>query len=132
MGEFKIKHVKPMFTTVITTAVRYVGDQINDTGLILSTDRLKGTMNPIQTVYAVGNTVTGIKPGDVVFINFKRYAQAQHLPGKIEDNIQSDNLSVKYSLPYIEIDGVQYLKIQNTDIEYIIDDFDPSDGGLFE
>lgn len=132
MSEFKIKHVKPMFTTVITTAVRYVGDQVNDTGLILTTDKLKGTMNPIQTVYEVGNTVTGIKKGDVVFINFKRYLTAKHVPGKIEDNIQSDNLQARYELPYIEIDGVQYLKIQNTDVEYIIDEYTPSDGGLFE
>lgn len=132
MGSFKIKHIKPMFTGVITTARKYVGDQTTESGLLLMTNKLKGTMNPIQQVYAVGPTVTGVKPGDVVKLNFKRYAVAKHLPGRIEDNVQSDNVNVTYELPYVEIDGIPYLNLQNSDIEFIIDEYDPSDGGLFE
>ena len=132
MGNFKILHVKPMFTGIITTAHKYVGDQETKSGLLVRVDRLAGTMNPIQQVYAVGTTVQGVKEGDVVKLNFKRYAVAKHLPGKIEDSVQSDNVSVHYELPYVEIDGVQYLNLQNSDIEYIIDKYEPSDGGLFE
>ena len=132
MGEFKIKHVKPLFTTIITTATKYSSDTINELGLVVDTKRLKGELNPIQQVYEVGSTVTGIKKGDLVYINFKRYMVSQHTPGRIEDNIQHDSLSVRYEIPYVEIGGVRYLKLQNTDIEYIIDEYEPSDGGLFE
>lgn len=130
---FKIKKIKPLFTMVVTTAVRYKGNKCAEkSGLIVDTSKLDGSMNPIQTVVAVGSTVQGIKEGDVVKINFARYTVARHIPGKIEDNVQSDNLTSYVDIPYVEIDGKQYLKLQNNDIEFVIEDFDVDEGGLFQ
>lgn len=130
---FRIKKIKPLFTMVVTTAVRYKGDESAEmAGLIVDTTKMNGSMNTIQTVVAVGSTVQGIKEGDVVKINFSRYTKARHIPGKMEDNIQHDNLSAYVELPYVEIDGKQYLKLQNNDIEFVIEEYDVDEGGLFQ
>lgn len=132
---FTIKKVRPLFTGVITTAKRYKGEQYASKGsLILDTRKLDGSMNPFQQVYAVGGTVRDIKEGDVVKINFARYAKAKHTPGAIDEaeNVQSDNLGWTYEIPLIVINDVEYLFIQDRDIEYVVEEFDGADGGLFQ
>lgn len=135
---FKIKKVKPLFTGVVTTATKYVGNQFADkNGLLIDTRKLSGTLNPYQRVVAVGNMVSGVKEGDIIRINFKRYTYADHKPGKIEDNltggkVQHDNYTASIEVPFIEIDGINYLYIQNNDIEYIVEDYEVGEGGLLE
>lgn len=131
---FRIKKVRPLFTGVITTAKTYVGDVYTEAGL-LDITRKDGDLNPYQWVEAVGTTVTGIKPGDIVKLNFKRYAMANHKPGAIDDaeNKQYDNLTITYNLPTIKINGQTYLFMQNNDIEYVVEEFDGVDeGGLLQ
>ena len=132
---FTIKKVRPLFTGVITTAKRYVGMQSAKKGsLILDTRKMDGSMNPYQTVYSVGGTVRDIKEGDVVKINFSRYAKTKHTPGAIDEaeNTQSDNLSWTYEIPIIVINDVQYLFIQDRDIEYVVEEYDVDEGGLLQ
>jgi len=123
-----------LFTNVITTALTYSEDVRSESGLYLGTTKMAGSMNPYQWVVAVGSTVHDIKEGDIVYINFNRYAKIQHAPGSInDDNIQQDNMTYQYSIPCIEIDGKQYLRIQNADIEYVVTEFDGIEaGGLLE
>lgn len=130
---FKIKEVKPLFTGVITTAKVYSEDLRTDAGLYVG-DKMAGTLNPYQYVYAVGPMVTGVEKGNIVKINFKRYMIVKHLPGKIgEDNVQKDNMVASYEIPKINIDGVDYLFLQNNDIEYVVTDWElDNDGGLLE
>ena len=129
---FKIEKVRPLFTGVITTAQRYVGDITTEAGLLLANKR-EGTINIYQQVIAVGDMVHDVKEGDVVCINFKRYAKAKHTPGVIEDNIQSDNLSVMYEIPMININGHEYLYLQNNDLEYVVEKYSGVEaGGLFQ
>ena len=123
-----------MFTGVVTTAMKYVSDVTNDSGLILPS-KMEGQLNYYQWVVAVGDMVTGLKKGDIVRINFKRYAIAQHTPGMIDAdvNIQHDNMSVKYEIPMVTMDGKDYLFLQNNDIEYIVTDYSGVDeGGLLQ
>ena len=117
---FTVKKVKPLFTGVITTAHTYSEDQKTESGLYTGSKRA-GTMNPNQWVISVGPMATGIKEGDIVHINFKRYMKARHVPGQIEDNVQKDDYSVTYEIPSINIDGKEYLFLQNNDIEYIVE-----------
>ena len=80
----------------------------------------------------VHNT-TGLKKGDIVNINFKRYAKVNHVPGAIENNVQSDNMNISYEIPMIDIDGVEYLFLQSNDIEFIVTDYDGiEEGGLLQ
>lgn len=130
---FRVKKVKPLFTGIITTARVYSEDIKTDAGIVLGGTKMAGSMNPYQYVVAVGPMVTGIKEGDVVCINFKRYLVPTHLPGKIENNIQKDNMVGSYEIPMITIDGIDYLFLQNNDIEYVVEEYDGiEDGGLLE
>lgn len=131
---FKIKKVRPLFTGVVTTAKRYVGELTTGGGLILDTTRMEGSLNPYQTVIAVGKMASDIKEGDIIKINFKRYAKAQHLPGVIDDanNIQHDDLRVTYEIPMINLDGQECLFIQNNDVEYVVEDYEVDAGGLLQ
>ena len=129
---FKIKKVRPLFTGVVTTARKYVGETTTAGGLIVDTTKMEGTLNNYQIVTAVGTMVKDLKEGDIVKINYKRYAKAKHLPGAIEDNIQSDNMSVVYEIPMININGEEHLFIQNNDIEYVVEDYEVGEGGLLQ
>ena len=132
---FVIKKIRPLFTGVIVTAKKYVGEQAVKKGsLIIDTRRLDGSLNPFQTVVSVGSTVRDVKEGDVVKINFSRYAIAQHRPGKIDaaDNVQTDDLNWAYEIPKIEIEGIDYLFIQDRDLEYVVEEYEVDEGGLLQ
>lgn len=131
---FKIKKARPLFTGIITTARKYVGEQTTAGGLLLDTRKLEGGLNTFQTVLSVGTTVHDIKEGDVVKINFKRYALAKHTPGAIDEaqNKQFDQMSITYEIPMIVINDEECLLIQNSDIEYVIEDYEVDEGGLLQ
>lgn len=122
-----------MFTGIIITAKRYVGDIVTDSGLVM-TSKMDGQLNVYQTVVAVGSLIKDIKPGDIVRVNFNRYAKAKHVPGKLDadQNVQADNMTYTYEIPMIPIDGQEYLLIQNNDIEYVVEEFEVDEGGLLQ
>ena len=124
-----------MFTGVVTTAKRYVGEIKTGGGLILDTTRMAGSLNPYQHVLSVGEMCKDLHEGDIVKINFKRYAKAQHTPGAIDEaqNKQFDNMSITYEIPMINIDDQECLFLQNNDIEYVVEEYEGIDeGGLLQ
>jgi hypothetical protein len=130
---FTIEEIKPLFNGIVTTAHVYSEDVRTESGLYLGGTKMAGSINPYQWVVAVGPTVRDIKVGDIVCINFKRYAAIKHVPGEIEQNIQKDNMSYDYKIPYIEMSGRKYLRLFDNDIEYIVTKFSGvDDGGLLE
>lgn len=132
---FRVKKIKPLFTGVVTTARKYVGAQTTGSGLLIDTTRMDGSLNPFQYVVSVGDMCKDIKEGDIVKINFKRYAKSKHTPGAIDEaqNKQFDNMSITYEIPMVTIDDQECLFLQNNDIEYIVTDFDGIDeGGLLQ
>lgn len=132
---FKIKKVRPLFTGVITTAKKFIGDQATKKGsVIVDTRKMDGTLNYYQTVVSVGSTVRDLKEGDIVKINFSRYAKAKHTPGAIDEaqNKQFDNLGWDYEIPIIIIEDIEYLFIQDRDIEYVVTDYEVDEGGLLQ
>jgi hypothetical protein len=128
---FKIKKVRPLFTGIVTTATRYVGDTINKAGLIVP-NKMEGQLNPFQRVVSVGKMVNDIKEGDIVKLNFKRYLVPLQVPGKIEDNVQSSNMKGTYEIPMIDLDGVPHLFLQSNDVEFVIEDCEIDEGGLLQ
>lgn len=128
---FKIKEIRPLFTGIVTTMHRYSEDTKTESGLLL-VNKQAGMVNPYQQVIAVGAMVKDVKPGDIVYLNFNRYMQVKHIPGRIEDNIQHDNMEAVYDFPTIEMDGTTYMRLQANDIEFVVTDYVVDDGGLFE
>mgnify|MGYP003585792944 FL=1 len=115
-----IKKVKPMFNAIITTMNRYEDDDSSDT-LIKNTS---GSLKEYQTVVAIGGSVRDIKVGDVVQIDPSRYAQKQHREDSLKNGIVSDNPVMSYNFKTILIDGEQCLLLYDSDISYIIEEYE--------
>lgn len=120
-----IKKVKPMFNGLITTMNRYDNNvKINNTNLVDS--RKVNAVKEYQTVIAIGPMVRGIEVGDVVFVNPSRYAVMKHKQGSLQDGVIQDNPVVGYNFDIVEIDGEEYLYLQDSDIKFVaeIEEFD--------
>lgn len=118
----KIKKIRPMFTSLITTMNKYEQDEIIS-GLI---DPLKreGSIKEYQTVLSVGSMVKDIKVGDLVCINPTRFAVKKHKEGTLKDGVVKDNPIIQYNFDVIEMDGEQCLLLQDRDIDFIIEDWE--------
>lgn len=119
----KIKKFKPMFTTVITTMDKYEKSKVLTPSTIMKLDKLEGKVKEYQKVLAVGDSVRGINVGDVVLIDPIRYAVRKHKEGSLKDGVITDNPITEYVLPTMEIDGKECLKLQDRDIEGVIEEF---------
>lgn len=133
---FTIDEVKPLFTGIVTTARKYKGEIKTAGGLLLDSTRMDGSLNPYQTIISVGDMCKDLlKPGDIVKLNFKRYAKARHVPGAIDEaqNKQLDNMSITYELPMINLNGQEALFLQSNDVEYIVTKYHGIEaGGLLQ
>nr|DAI06020.1 MAG TPA: co-chaperonin [Crassvirales sp.] len=122
-----IKKVKPMFDGLVTTMNRYDSNtKVRGTDIIDSSKA--GSVKEYQTVIAVGPMVRGIEVGDTVFINPKRYAVMKHKPGSLQDGVIKDNPVIGYNFDIVEIDGVEHLYLQSSDIKFVaeVEEFDES------
>lgn len=118
----KIKKIKPMFTAIVTTMDKYDNDiAING---IIENSKTKGSIKEYQKVVAVGDSVRGINVGDLVTINPTNYMVRKYSEGSIKDGIQDMNPVVRYNFPVVEMDGKEYLLLQDRDISYIIEDYE--------
>lgn len=122
-----IKKIKPMFTSVLVTKDIYT-DDVTEGALITKSS---GTVKEYQKVIAIGESCRGIKEGDLVYIDPKRYEVRKYQ----EDSIKSDlmtNQVIGYNIPQVVIEGKAYLLIDNSDIKYVIEDYDEEkpDSGL--
>jgi co-chaperonin GroES (HSP10) len=122
-----IKKIKPLNNQVIVTSNRYEEAQTIGSTSILDSHRLAGSLKEYQTVIAVGNLVRNIEVGDTVVINPRRYAKMKHSEGSLKDGVITDNPVIGYNIPTIELDGVSYLKIYDTDIDFVILDYEEID-----
>lgn len=119
----KVKKIRPMFTSLITTMDKYEQDKLTDGGLI-DTSKQQGTLKEYQTVLAVGDSVRNIQVGDLVCVNPARFAVRKHEKGSMRDGIIADNPVVTYNFDVVEMDDRQCLLLQDRDIEYIIEDYE--------
>ena len=119
----RIKKIKPLFTSVVTTMDRYTEDVTLESGLI-DTTKQQGGIKEYQTVVAVGGSVRDIKVGDLVCINPIRYAVKKHQEGSLKDGVITDNPVIRFDFPTIEMNGKQYLYLQDRDIDFVIEEFE--------
>lgn len=99
---YKIKKIKPMFNQVVTTMNMYK-DVIRNSGVIDASR--SNTIKEYQTVIAVGPMVKSVQPGDVVFINPRRYMKIAHKDGlkDLEKNIVQDDMHAYLDIPRYEL-----------------------------
>lgn len=117
-----LKRIKPLQNKIVTTMNRYEATQMKN-GL-LDVSKQEGSIKEYQTVVAVGDFVKSVKPGDVVCINPTRYSIKKHQEGSLKDGIITDNPVIAINFPMIEIDGVEHLFLYDSDIDFIIEEFE--------
>lgn len=117
----KIKKIKPMFNSIITTMNKYDEDVSNNG--IIDAKKQAGTLKEYQTVVAVGTTVRDIKVGDVVMVNPRNYAVRKYSENSIKNDIDMNPI-ISYNFNVVEMEDKQYLLLQDRDIDYIIEDYE--------
>lgn len=119
----KVKKIKPMFTSIITTMDKYE-QEVKTSGGLIDTTKQVGGLKEYQKVVAIGDSVRGINVGDLVCVNPARFAVKKHKEGSLKDGIITDNPVMTYNFDVVEMDDKQYLLLQDRDIEFIIEDFE--------
>lgn len=119
----KVKKIKPMFTALIATMDLYEQDGFTKGGLI-DTKKQKGTVKEYQTIVAVGDAVRGIKVGDLVCIDPTRFAVKKHQDNSLKTDIEGGNPVLEYRFDIVEMDGKNYMLLQDRDIQFIIEEYE--------
>ena len=117
----KVKKIKPLFNSIVTTMNKYEEDVTNNG--VIDASKTEGTLKEYQTVLSVGTTVRDIKVGDVVMINPRNYAVKKYQENSIKNDIEM-NPVIGYNFNIIEMADGQYLLLQDRDIDYIIEDYE--------
>lgn len=118
----KVKKIKPMFTSLITTSDRYEQDMM--VGDLIDIHRKEGSLKEYQRVLAVGSSVRDIKVGDLVWVNPTRFGVRKHQEGSLKDGVVTDNPIITYNFDVVEMDGKQCLLLQDRDIDFIIEEYE--------
>ena len=118
-----IKKIKPMFTALVTTMNKYEEDAVNSSGII-EANKQQGGLKEYQEVLAVGDSVRGIKVGDLVCINPTRFGVKKHRDGSLKDGVITDNPIITYNFDVVVIDGKQCLLLQDRDIEFVVEEYE--------
>lgn len=114
-----------MFNRIVTTMDKYAVDETD--GLILDTNKLAGALKEFQKVVAIGSTVKGIEVGDLVCINPTRYQVKKYNEGSLNDGVLQENQTLGYKFNTIELDGKPRLILYDSDIDYVVTDYEDVD-----
>lgn len=127
MGNIKFKKIRPVFNSILVTAVKEEIPELT-MGRIITQEALQLGYLPVQTVVSVGNVVTCAKAGDKVYIDFSKYAvvkqKADTLSVKEDMDEHYSRQIVGYRIEPIIIDGVEHLLLFDRDIQFVIEEFE--------
>ena len=118
----KVKKIRPLFTSLVTTMNKYKEDTI--VGGLINPSKGKGSLMEYQTVLSVGSSVKDIKVGDLVCINPSRFAIKKHKEGSLKDGVITDNPVITYNFDVVEMDENKCLLLQDRDIDFIIEEYE--------
>lgn len=110
----KIKTIKPMFDSLVTTMNKYEEDGYEN-GVIV---KQAGVLKEYQKVIAVGPAVRNIEVGDMVMINPIRYAKMKHKEDSLKNGVITDNPVIGYEFKTVTINDEECLYLQSQDIMY--------------
>ena len=121
----EVKKIKPIGSQVLVTKNLYGWDDFNDEGIII---HQRGDLKSYQTVVSVGDDVKGVKAGDVVAINFAKYAVFKEDPNSLKTQYK-DNPIIGFRLNEVDMvdtegDPITCFLIDFRDIKYVIEDFE--------
>lgn len=116
-----IKKIKPLFTSIVTTADKFDKDMIEG-GIIVAK---KGDLKLWQKVVAVGTVVRGIEVGDMVMINATNYAVRKFSKDSIQNDLDN-NPTLSYAFNWVTLDDENgnpkdHLLLQDRDVLYVFE-----------
>lgn len=118
-----VKKIKPMFTSVITTA-DMMEDKDMMVGGLIDVRKSKKTIKEFQKVIAIGPHVNGISVGDLVCVNPTRFGKPYQKKNSLNQAVEEYETMISYQFDFIEIDGNMCLKLQDRDIDYVVEEFE--------
>lgn len=121
----KLNSIKPMFNRIVTTADVYEEDQFK--GKLIDPSKAKGSLKEYQRVIAVGDTVRGIKIGDLVCIDPTRYTVMKHEDKSLQNGVIGDNMVVGYQFNTITLRDQKCLMLYDQDITFVVDQYEEVD-----
>jgi NMD protein affecting ribosome stability and mRNA decay len=98
----------------------YEQDQLIN-GLI-DTTKKQGSLKEYQTVISVGDTVRGIKEGDVVCIDPTRYMITKHNDKSLRNGVIGDNMTIGYRFNTIKLNDKDCLMLYDQDITFVVEE----------
>ena len=96
----KIKTIKPLFTSIVTTGDKFEKDVT--VGGIIQQDQKKGDLKLYQKVLAVGSAVRDIKVGDMVMINPIAYVRKKYSKDSVQNDMDN-NPTLSINIPTVSV-----------------------------
>lgn len=117
----RIKSIKPLFTSVLTTGDKYKED-MRENGIIVAN---KGDLKLYQKVLAIGSSVRDIQVGDMVMIDPKNYALMKYDKNSLKNDMDMNQV-VRWNLPWVIVDDESgnpqdCLLLNDRDIRFVFD-----------
>lgn len=83
-------------------------------------------LREIQEVISVGSSVKEFKPGDLVQINFSRYARKRYSKDETKADMPDEyfNEVLSYEIPMFEVNGELVLQVDVQDVLFVIEEHD--------
>lgn len=125
-----IKKVRPQFTGVITTMNMLEEKDMYIKGTnLLDGRKIKKSIDEFQTVVAVGPHVNNIQVDDLVHIDPTRFMKPVQVkkpnqPDSLKTGMEEYSSEMRYQFDIIELDGKPFLKLQDRDIDYVIEEYE--------
>ena len=114
-----------MHSSLIVTADRFTEEESTHNGIIDTTK--VGQVKDIQVVVSPSEMVAarGIKDGDVLLIDFKKYAKYKQKKNSMKETMDEhyDNI-LSFEIPTILLDGREHLLIDMNDIALRVSDYE--------
>lgn len=111
-----------MFNKLVTTANRV---KQNTNEIIIDIAKINQVIDDFQTVVSIGSSVRDIKVGDLVCINPDRYAVKKYQQKSASAEVEGyENTIIGYDIPRIALDDVEHLMITDSDVIYIVDEYE--------
>lgn len=121
----KLKKIKPMFTSILTTADKFTEQRYMPGTMIIDPTASKTGLKEYQTVIAVGDSVRNIKPGDIVCINPERYAVKKYKKDSLKSDMDEyNNVVVSYNFHIVEVDGKDCLFLDDRDVDFVVEEYE--------
>mgnify|MGYP003550749384 CR=1 FL=1 len=118
----KLKKIKPMFNSIVTTCDKFETAQYIPGTSMIDNSKPQGSVEPYQTVVAVGEMVRCIKPGDIVMINPRHYEVKKFKEDSLNNGVTQVNSVLRYEFNTIILNDKEHLYLQDRDIDFIIEE----------